>query len=49
MGVPHDLAIGAVRMSFGSLSSPEQVPHIARTFGQVVGKVRELRAALARA
>jgi cysteine desulfurase len=49
MGVPHDLAIGAVRMSFGSLSSLEQVPHIARTFAPVVGKVRELRQALARA
>jgi len=49
MGVPRDLAVGAVRMSFGSLSSPEQVPHIAPTFASVVGKVRELRAALARA
>lgn len=49
MGVPRELAIGAVRMSFGSLSTPEQVPHIASTFGAVVGKVRQLRAVLARA
>ena len=49
MGVSRELAIAAVRMSFGSLSSMDQVPHIARTFGQVVGKVRELRLALARA
>jgi cysteine desulfurase len=48
MGVPRDLAVGAVRMSFGSLSSLDQVPHIARTFVQVVGKVRQLREALAR-
>lgn len=48
MGVPRELAVGAVRMSFGSLSTMEQVPHIATTFGTVVGKVRELRAALAR-
>jgi cysteine desulfurase len=49
MGVPRELAVGAVRMSFGSLSSLEQVPRIAQTFVQVVGKVRELRQALARA
>jgi cysteine desulfurase len=48
MGVPRDLAIGAVRMSFGSLSSMDQVPEIARRFGAVVAKVRELRAVLAR-
>lgn len=49
MGVPRDLAIGAVRMSFGALSSPEQVPRIAETFAQVVAKVRKLRSALGRA
>lgn len=49
MGVPRELAVGAVRMSFGSLSSMEQVPYIAQTFASVVGKVRELRQALARA
>ena len=49
MGVPRDLAVGAVRMSFGSLSSAEQVPHIAKTFAAVVARVRQLRAVLARA
>ena len=48
MGVSRDLAVAAVRMSFGSLSSMEQVPEIASRFGAVVGKVRELRAVLAR-
>ncbi len=47
MGVPSDIATAAVRMSFGVLSSPEQVPHIAETWTTVVGKVRQLRAALA--
>ncbi len=49
MGVPHDLGIAAVRMSVGALNTPEQVPHIAQTFAQCVAKVRQLRAALARA
>lgn len=49
MGVPRDLAIGAVRMSFGALSTPDQTQHIAETFAQVVAKVRRLRAVLARA
>ena len=49
MGTPKAIAIAAVRMSFGSLSSPDQVPRIADTFEQVVTKVRQLRAVLARA
>jgi cysteine sulfinate desulfinase/cysteine desulfurase-like protein len=49
MGVSRDLAIAAVRMSVGSLSTSEQVPHVAQTFAQCVAKVRQLRAALARA
>jgi len=49
MGVPRDLAIAAVRMSVGSLSTMDQVPHIARTFARCVAKVRQLREALARA
>lgn len=49
MGVPREIAIGAVRMSFGALSSMDQVPRIADTFGQVVAKVRKLRAVLTRA
>ncbi|MFI5207398.1 MAG: cysteine desulfurase family protein [Gemmatimonadales bacterium] len=49
MGTPKDIAIAAVRMSFGSLSSQDQVPRIADAFDQVVTKVRALRAVLARA
>ena len=48
MGVPRDLATAAVRMSFGSLSSMDQVPVIAERYGQVVAKVRQLREVLAR-
>jgi cysteine desulfurase len=48
MAVPRDLAIGAVRFSFGPLSAPEQVPRVAETYAQVVGKVRRLRQVLAR-
>jgi cysteine desulfurase len=49
MGVPRELAIAAVRMSFGALSSQDQIPRIAETFEQVVAKVRKLRTVLARA
>ena len=49
MGVRHDLAVAAVRMSFGALSSEAQIPRIAETFEQVVARVRQLRAVLARA
>ena len=49
MGVPRELAVAAVRMSFGALSSQDQIPRIAETFEQVVAKVRRLRAVLARA
>jgi cysteine desulfurase len=49
MGVPRDLAAAAVRFSFGSLSAPEQVPHVADAYGRVVAKVRQLRQALTRA
>src|SRR5262249_20930753 len=48
MGVPRDLAVGAVRMSFGSMSSMDQVPEIAGRFAPVVEKVRKLREVLAR-
>ncbi len=49
MGVAEPIAVAAVRLSFGSLSSPDQVPHIAETYAAVVAKVRQLRAVLARA
>ena len=49
MGVPPELAVAAVRFSFGALSTPEQVPQVADAYGRVVTKVRQLRQALARA
>jgi cysteine desulfurase len=49
MGTQREIAIAAVRMSFGSLSTQDQVPKIADIFEQVVAKVRSLRAVLARA
>ena len=48
MGVPRDLAAAAVRFSFGSLSTSEQVPQVADVYARVVAKVRQLRQALAR-
>jgi cysteine desulfurase len=49
MGVPTPIAVAAVRMSFGALSSLDQVPHITETYAACVAKVRQLRAVLARA
>jgi cysteine desulfurase len=48
MGVDYDLAIAAVRFSFGALSTAEQVPLVAETYGRVVARVRGLREALER-
>ena len=48
MGVPRDLAAAAVRFSFGSLSTGEQVPLAADAYARVVAKVRQLRQALSR-
>jgi cysteine desulfurase len=48
MGVPRELAVAAVRLSFGALSRPEHTERIATTFAAVVARVRKLRAALAR-
>jgi cysteine desulfurase len=48
MGAPRDLATAAVRFSFGSLSSADQVPRVAEIYAQVVTKVRTLRRVLAR-
>ncbi len=46
MGVPRDLAIGAVRFSFGALSRPEHAAHVTERWVAAVAKVRQLRAAL---
>jgi cysteine desulfurase len=48
MGVPRELAVAAVRFSFGSLSAPEQVPRVADDYARVVTKVRQLRQVLSR-
>jgi cysteine desulfurase len=46
MGIPRELAVAAVRFSFGALSGPEQVSLVAATYAKVVARVRGLRAAL---
>ena len=46
MGVRRELAVAAVRFSFGALSGPEQVSLVAETYAKVVARVRGLRAAL---
>jgi len=48
MGIDYDVAIAAVRFSFGALSSTEQVPLVAETYAKVVARVRGLRDALGR-
>ena len=46
MGVPRELAVAAVRFSFGSLSEPAQATAVADIYARVVPQVRTLRAAL---
>jgi cysteine desulfurase len=48
MGVDCDVAIAAVRFSFGALSSAEQIPLVAETYARVVARVRGLQEALQR-
>jgi cysteine desulfurase len=48
MGVDRDLAVAAVRFSFGALSTAEQVPLVAERYAKVVERVRGLRDALGR-
>jgi len=48
MGVERDLAVAAVRFSFGALSTAEQIPLVAETYARVVARVRGLRSALER-
>ena len=40
MGVPPDLASGAIRLSFGCLSTPEQVERVATLFPRLVARAR---------
>lgn len=49
MGVPRNLAIGAVRLSLGRETTEEEVDRAAQVFPKVVTKVRALAGVLARA
>ena len=49
MGIPRDLALGAVRFSLGHESIDADVDRVLEVFPGVVQKVRKLAAALGRA
>ena len=49
MSVPHDLAVGTIRMSLGHGTTAAQIDHVIATFPTVVAKVRKLAGVLARA
>ena len=49
MGVPRELALGAIRFSFGRESTPEDVDRAAEVMPLVVAKVRKLAGVLGRA
>ena len=49
MGVPRDLALGAIRFSFGHESTVEDVDRVAEVMPAVVAKVRQLAGVLGRA
>jgi cysteine desulfurase len=49
MGVPRELALGAVRFSFGRESTAADVDHVAQVMPEVVAKVRKLAGMLGRA
>jgi cysteine desulfurase len=42
IGVPHDLAVGAVRLSLGSLTTEEEVHRVAELFPALIAKARKL-------
>ena len=48
MGVPRELALGAIRFSFGRESTDADVDHVARVMPDVVAKVRKLAGMLGR-
>jgi cysteine desulfurase len=48
MGVPRDLALGAIRFSFGRQSTPQDVERVAEVMPAVVAKVRKLAGVLGR-
>jgi len=49
MGVPRDLALGAIRFSFGRESTPQDVDRAVEVVPAVVAKVRKLASVLGRA
>jgi cysteine sulfinate desulfinase/cysteine desulfurase-like protein len=49
MGVPRDLALGAIRFSLGHDSTGEDVDRVSEVMPSVVAKVRQLASALGRA
>jgi cysteine desulfurase len=49
MGVPRDLALGAIRFSLGHESTAEDVDRVAEAMPAVVAKVRRLAGVLGRA
>jgi len=49
MGVPRDLALGAIRFSLGRESTTEDVDRVAEVMPSVVAKVRQLAGVLGRA
>ena len=49
MGVPRDLALGAIRFSLGRESTSEDVDRVAEVMPSVVAKVRQLAGVLGRA
>jgi cysteine desulfurase len=48
MGVPRELALGAIRFSFGRESTTTDVDHVAQVMPDVVAKVRKLAGVLGR-
>ena len=42
IGVPHDLAVAAVRLSLGSLTTPDDVRRVAELFPALITKARKL-------
>jgi cysteine desulfurase len=45
IGSPRDVAVAAIRMSLGSLTTPEQIDRVAQIFPKLVAKARRLAAA----
>ena len=48
MGVPRELALGAIRFSFGRESTTADVDRVAEVMPEVVAKVRKLAGVLGR-